>query len=87
MMDFLSTNSAAITALATVVIAIFSFMTWLASHRIRQASLLRDKEVNELYLNLVAAIIASSRLAGEGKLASSLFKSHKEELRKLFLTE
>lgn len=83
-MKFLSTNSAAIIALATVVIAVFSVLMWWLSRRIHQASIQRDREMTDLYLNLVTAILASGRGIGEHELSAELFTQQKEELLKFF---
>ena len=83
-MNFLSDNAAAITALATVVIAVFSWLTWRVSRSIHKASIQRDKEANEMYLNLVSAILASGKGLGEPELSASLFDQQKKELLQFF---
>jgi hypothetical protein len=83
-MNFLSDNAAAITALATVTIAVFSWLTWRVSRSIHKASIQRDKEATEMYLNFVSAILASGRGIGEPKLSASLFDQQKKELLQFF---
>jgi prolipoprotein diacylglyceryltransferase len=85
-MIFLANNAAAITALATVVIAVFTFLMWLVSHRIHQATKQRDKEMTDLYLNIMSTILVSGRTVGEADLAVRLIKEQKEKLSKLFVT-
>jgi hypothetical protein len=57
---------------------------WCVSRRIHQASLQRDKEMTELYLNIMAAIMVSSNLVGESTLSIRLLEDQKKELLKLF---
>lgn len=83
-LNFLSGNASAITALATVVIAVFSWLTWRVSRNIHNASIQRDKEASEMYLNLVSALLASGRGIGQPKLAASLFDQQKKELSQFF---
>ena len=85
-MTFLANNSAAITALATFVIALFTILMWWVSHRIHQATMKRDKEMNELYLTIMATILVSGRTVGEPDLAVRLIEEQKEKLRKFFVT-
>lgn len=85
-MTFLANNAYAITALATSVIAIFTFLMWLVSHRIHQATKKRDKEMTELCLNIISTILVSGRTVGEADLAVRLIKEQKEKLSKLFVT-
>jgi low affinity Fe/Cu permease len=83
-MSFLSDNAAAITALATFVIALFTILMWWLSRRIHQASLQRDKEMNEMYLNLVSAIMASGKLTCEPLMGATEFKRQRDALHDLF---
>jgi hypothetical protein len=83
-MKYLSDNAAAITALATAAIAIFSWLTWRVSHRIHMSSIQRDKEATEMYLNLVSAILSSGKCVGEPNLSASLFAQQKKELLQFF---
>lgn len=80
----LSDNASAITALATFVIAMFSIFTWLVSRRIHQASIQRHKEMNQMYVNLVSAIMVSGKTIGEPKLGARLFEQQRKELLVLF---
>lgn len=85
-MTFLSNNAAAITTLATVVIASFTILMWWVSRRIHEASLQRDKEMTDLYLNIMSAILVSGRTVGEADLTISLIKEQKGKLCQLFIT-
>lgn len=85
-MIFLSNNATAITALATFVIALFTVLMWWVSRRIHQASLQRDKEMTDLYLNIMSAILVSGRTVGEADFTAMLIKEQKEKLRHLFIT-
>ena len=83
-LTFLSNNAAAITALATVVIAAFTVLMWLVSHRIHQATLKRDREMTELYMNIMATILVSGRTVGLPDLSIRLIAEMKDKLRHLF---
>ena len=73
-----------IMVIATVVIAIFSGVSCLVAYRIHQASIQRHKETDQMYHNLVSAIMASGKSFGEPKLAADLFGQQREELSQLF---
>lgn len=85
-MKFLSDNAAAITALATVVIALFTFLMWWVSHRIHEASRQRDKEMKELYLVIMSTLLVSGKTVGEPDLAVRLIKEQTEKLQQVFVT-
>ena len=85
-LKFLSDNSAALTALATIIIALFTFLMWWVSRRIHQASLKRDKEMTDLYLIIMSTILVSGKTVGEADLAIRLIKEQKEKLSQLFIT-
>jgi predicted negative regulator of RcsB-dependent stress response len=84
LMIWLKDNSSAIIALATVVIAVFSLLTWKVSHSIHKASIQRDKETTEMYLNLVAAILASGEGFGEPTISADQFDQQKKKLLQYF---
>ena len=84
LMRFLANNSAAISAIATVAIAVFSVLTWRVSRQIHRASLQRDKEVSELYLNLVTALVISGRTIGNPESAMNLFEEQRKQFREAF---
>jgi len=86
-LKFFSDNASAITAIATIVIAIFTSCTWWISRRIHQSSQQRDKEMNAMYLNLVSAIMSSSGVPGNPIDGAKAFKAQRKELSKLFNEE
>jgi hypothetical protein len=84
--QFLSTYAAAISAIATVVIAVFSCLTWWVSHRIHQATENRDKEIKEILINLTASAMVKERTVGGSEdLVVESFHKIRNELKKLEL--
>jgi hypothetical protein len=64
---------------ATVVMAIFSGLSWYVSAQIKKDGAARDAEVRELIIKLTAGIMASGAAAGEGKIAAGLFQRNPAE--------
>jgi hypothetical protein len=76
-----------IIVIATVVMAISSSISCFVAYRIHQASLRRDREMTDLYVNIMASIIISGKFAGESQLSIRLLEDQKKELsKKLFGT-
>lgn len=67
--------------IATVVMAIFSGLSWRVSAQIKKDAVARDAEVRELIVKLTAGIMASGAAAGEGNIAAKLFIEHETALR------
>lgn len=82
--NILNTYAPLISAVSTVVIAIFSVLTWWVSRRIHQASIQREREMNKMYLNLASAIVSSGKGIGEPATSARLFNEQRDELLKFF---
>ncbi len=81
MLLFLSDNSSAILALATISIAIFSGVSCLVAYLIHQSTQKRDKETKDILEKLIAATLASGPGVGEEKTMARCFKEQLKELR------
>ena len=66
--------------LATVVIAIFSALTWFASRRIHQSTQKKDKEIKIILKHLTAATLVGGRGVGYEKTMLNTFKEMLKEL-------
>lgn len=78
-MDNASANL--IMVIATVVIAIFSGLSWFVAYRIHQSTQKRDEELQDILEKLIAATLASGPGLGEEKTMARGFKSQLKELR------
>jgi hypothetical protein len=68
---------------STVVIAIFSGLTWRVSHCIHKSTEKRDKEVKEILENLAAATLVNPVAVENEKVIVASFKKLREILRNL----
>ena len=80
-MDNTSTNI--IMAIATIVIAIFSGLSFFVAYRIHQSTQKRDEELQDILEKLIAATLASGPGIGEEKTMARCFKEQLKELRSL----
>ena len=86
--DFRSVSDAAIlvasavTGLATVVIAVYAIFSHRLAKRIEKQSRSNQERFHELLLSMASATLVSGRTVGEPDLATRLFKSQREQLRK-----
>ena len=67
--------------IATLIMAIFSGLSWYVSVQIKKDGIARDAEVRELIIKLAAGVMASGAAAGDGRNAASLFVEHEATLR------
>lgn len=82
-MKFLSDNAAAITGLATVVIALFTILMWWVSHRIHQATQKRDNEISEILINLTAATLVNPIAVEREDIIIQSFEKLRKKVRNI----
>lgn len=66
---------------ATVVMAIFSGLSWDVSRQIKRDGAARDSEVNNLLVKLTASILTAGKTAGDPPRATKLFIEQEKSLR------
>ena len=74
--------ASAVTALATVVIALYAIFSHRLAKRIENQSRSNQERFHELLLSMVSATLVSGRTVGDPDLATRLFKTQREQMRK-----
>lgn len=68
-------------AAATVLMAVFSGLTWYLSREIKRDAARRADELDETILSMVIVISAAGAAAGEPDAAARLYEQHETALR------
>lgn len=80
--DKIVVASSLITAIATVIIAIYAICSHRLAQKIESQSKTYQNKFHELLLSITSATLVSGKTVGEPKLATQLFSEQKEKLRK-----